>query len=68
MKKLLATLVIGLIMVYFVDSAFKIDGLTQEMLIDNAVRFFLGFVVTSIGSCSKFKSKTKVFMYVFLLL
>ena len=68
MKKLLATLVFGLILLFFVDTAFKIDGLTQEMLIDNSVRFFLGFLVTGIWSWSKHKWKSKIFMYVFLVL
>ncbi len=66
MKKLLATLVFGLILLFFIDTAFKIDGLTQEMLINNSVRFFLGFLVTGIWSWSKHKWKTKIFMYVFL--
>ena len=68
MKKLIATLIVGLILLYFIEISFKIDGLTQEMLIDNSVRFFLGFLVTGIWSRSEHKWKTKIYMYVFLVL
>ena len=63
MKKILATLVIGLVLLYLIDSAFKIDGLTEEMIIDNSMRFLLGFVVMGMWHWPKFK----IYMYVILI-
>ncbi len=68
MKKLLSTLIIGLILLFFVDTAFRIDGFSQEMLIDNSVRFFLGFLFTGLWYWSTHKWKSKAFLYVFLIL
>ena len=68
MKKLLSTFVIGLILLYFVDIAFKIDGFSQDMLINNSVRFFLGFLFSGIWYWSTHKWRSKAFMYVFLIL
>ncbi len=68
MNKLLATLAIGLLLLYFVDAAFHIDGLTKEMLTDNSFRFLLGFILISIWSWSEHKHKPKIFMYLLLVI
>lgn len=62
MKKLFSTLAVGLIFLYLIDSAFKIDGLTGEMLIDNSMRFLLGFI----GMGMWHWPKLKIYMYVVL--
>jgi hypothetical protein len=64
MKKLLSTLIIGLILLYLIDSAFQIDGLKPEMLMDNLVRFFLGFMLIGIWGLAKHRLKLKIFMYI----
>ncbi len=66
MKKLLATFVIGLILLFFVDTAFKLDGFKPEMLIDNAIRFFWGFLLLLVWGWSKQQRKYKVFFYIFI--
>jgi len=66
MKKLHATLIFGLILLFFIDTAFKIDGLTQEMLINNSVRFFWGFLLLLVWGSSQQKRKYKVLFYVFI--
>jgi signal transduction histidine kinase len=67
MKKLLATIVYGFILLFFIHTAFKIDGLTQEMLINYSVRFFLGFLLLLAWGWSKQKRKYKVFLYSFII-
>lgn len=67
MKKLLSTLFFGLILLFFIDNAFRIDGLKQEILIDNSVRFFLGFLISGIWCWSTLKWKFKTFIYVMLI-
>ncbi|MGZ4981532.1 MAG: hypothetical protein ACXV8P_11890 [Methylobacter sp.] len=48
--KLISTVIIaGLILLYFIDSAFKLNPFNAEMLIHSGLRFFTGFLVLGIG-------------------
>ena len=47
--KLVGVTVIGLILLYFVTAAFKIDLFNAEMLVHSGLRFFAGFLVLGIG-------------------
>ncbi|MDO9254231.1 MAG: hypothetical protein Q7U54_01875, partial [Bacteroidales bacterium] len=39
----------GLILLYFIDSAFKLNPFNSEMLIHSGLRFLAGFLVLGIG-------------------
>jgi NhaP-type Na+/H+ or K+/H+ antiporter len=62
MKKIIATLTIGLVLLYLLDSAFKIDGLTREMLIDNLIRYILGFICFYYVAWTKRKFKNTFYL------
>lgn len=48
--KLVSTVIIaGLILLYFIDSAFKLNPFESEMLIHSGLRFLTGFLVLGIG-------------------
>ncbi|MFI3155053.1 MAG: hypothetical protein QX199_02735 [Methylococcaceae bacterium] len=48
--KLVSTVIIaGIILLYFIDSAFKLNTFDPEMLIHSGLRFFTGFLVLGIG-------------------
>jgi len=49
MKLVSAVVIIGIILLYFVDSAFKFNTFEPEMLIHSAIRFFAGFLILGIG-------------------
>ena len=68
MKKIILTLIIGLLLLYFIDAAFHVDGLTEDMLVDNAIRFLLGFTVMTAWNWSEHKFKPRIFFYVVLVL
>jgi hypothetical protein len=59
MKGLAIVIGLGLILLYFVDAALKIQLFTTEMLIHSGIRFFTGFVILGIsvfyGHAIKFK-------------
>lgn len=40
---------VGLILLYFLDAAFKLPMLDTELLIHSAIRFFTGFFLMGIG-------------------
>jgi hypothetical protein len=40
---------VGLILLYFVNAAFKIDIFNWEMAIHSAIRFFSGFIFLGVG-------------------
>lgn len=49
MKLISLVMVLGLIVLYFMDIAFRIDMMNWEMLIHSALRFFTGFILLGIG-------------------
>ncbi|MEC4750295.1 hypothetical protein [Methylomicrobium sp. Wu6] len=49
MKLIGFILFIGLILLYFLAAAFKLDMLTLEMLSHIAIRFLIGFMILGIG-------------------
>ncbi|MFK5947734.1 MAG: hypothetical protein QM500_03055 [Methylococcales bacterium] len=68
MKKIISTLVVGLLLVYFIDAAFQVDGLTEEMLVNNFFRFLLGFLMMGLWGWSEHKHKSKIFIYILIAL
>jgi hypothetical protein len=66
MKIFSACLLIGLVILYFIDAAFNIDNLNREMFLHNLVRFFSGFVFLGIWNWYKHKLKIKVALYLIL--
>lgn len=61
---------IGLILLYFVNAALKIDVFTWEMLIHSGIRFFTGFIILGISYfyAHKLKLKLSVFLVLALVL
>ena len=49
MKLLSIVIIAGIILLYFVDSAFKLNTFDPEMLIHSGLRFFIGFLILGIG-------------------
>lgn len=49
MKLVSIVIIAGLILLYFIDPAFKLDTFDPEMLIHSGLRFFTGFLVLGIG-------------------
>lgn len=49
MKLLGMVIIVGIILLYFVDSAFKLNTFDPEMLIHSGLRFFIGFLILGIG-------------------
>ncbi|MGZ4968690.1 MAG: hypothetical protein ACXV8O_11205 [Methylobacter sp.] len=49
MKLVSIVLIAGIILLYFIDSAFKLNTFDPEMLIHSGLRFFLGFLILGIG-------------------
>ncbi|MGZ8928448.1 MAG: hypothetical protein ACXW03_08330 [Methylobacter sp.] len=49
MKLVSIVVIAGLILLYFVDSAFKLSPFNAEMMIHSGLRFFTGFLVLGIG-------------------
>lgn len=68
MKLLLSTIIIGLILVYVMGAAFRIDNLNLEMLVHNTVRFATGFVFLGIWVGYKRRLKLKLALYIVLAL
>ena len=66
MQKLYLTLVVGFILLFFVDSAFRVEILNLEMFIHNLVRFFAGFVFLGIWGWYEHRLKFKISMYIIL--
>ena len=63
-------MIVGLILLYFVDAAFKLPLLNAEMLIHSAIRFFTGFILIGIGVfyAHKIRFKSAVYLILALLL
>ncbi|MGR9045063.1 MAG: hypothetical protein ACU83N_07195 [Gammaproteobacteria bacterium] len=68
MKTLLPTVIIGLIVLYFMDVAFHIDDWTMEMFVHNTVRWVAGFVFLGIWVWYKQRLKLKAALYLVLAL
>ena len=68
MKLVSLVMIAGLILLYFVDAAFKIQIMNWEMLIHSAIRFFTGFVLIGIGVFYAHKIKLKSAVYLILAL
>ncbi|MEY3288512.1 MAG: hypothetical protein RLZZ419_754 [Pseudomonadota bacterium] len=49
MKLISMVIIAGLILLYFMDAAFKIHIMNAEMLIHSGLRFFTGFILVGIG-------------------
>ena len=49
MKLVSIVIIAGIILLYFIDSAFKLNTFDPEMLIHSSLRFFTGFLVLGIG-------------------
>ncbi len=61
-------MIAGLILLYFVDAAFKIQIMNWEMLIHSALRFFTGFILIGIGVFYAHKIRFKSAVYLVLAL
>jgi hypothetical protein len=49
MKLVSSVIITGLILLYFIDMAFKLNPFNAEMLIHSGLRFVTGFLVLGIG-------------------
>ncbi len=49
MKLVSIVIIAGFILLYFIDSAFKLNPFNAEMLIHSGLRFLVGFLVLGIG-------------------
>lgn len=59
MKLVSIVIVIGMILLYFIDVAFKLNPFNAEMLIHSGLRFLVGFLVLGIGVFYAHKIKLK---------
>ena len=66
MKLLAVILVLGLIPIYLMNAAFRIDTLSSELLIHGALRFFTGFFLIGIVYFYEHKIKLKSLVYLIL--
>lgn len=66
MKKFISSLLVGLILLYLVDIALRVNSLNLEMLIHNLVRFFAGFVILGIWIWDEHKIRLKISLYIIL--
>ncbi len=68
MKLIGIVTIAGLILLYFMDAAFKLQIMNLEMLIHSALRFFTGFILIGIGVFYAHKIKLKSAVYLILAL
>jgi hypothetical protein len=70
MKLVSLVMILGLILLYFVDAAFKIQIMNWEMLIHSTIRFFTGFALIGIGVfyAHKIRLRSAVYLVVALVL
>ena len=59
---------VGLILLYFVNAALKIDIFNLEMFIHSGIRFFTGFLILGIGFFYEQKIGFKIALYLVLAL
>ncbi len=68
MKLISIVMIVGLVLLYFMDAAFKIQIMNPEMLIHSCLRFFTGFILIGIGVFYAHKIKLKSAVYLILAL
>jgi hypothetical protein len=68
MKLVGIAICVGLVLLYFVNAALKIDIFTWEMLFHSGIRFFTGFIILGIGCFYEHKLKLKIAVYLILAL
>lgn len=68
MKLVSLVMIAGLVLLYFVDAAFKIQIMSWEMLIHSALRFFTGFILIGVGVFYAHKIRLRSAVYLVLLL
>ena len=68
MKLVSLVMIAGLVLLYFVDAAFKIQIMNWEMLIHSALRFFTGFILIGVGVFYAHKIRLRSAVYLVLLL
>ena len=70
MKLIGIVMIAGLILLYFVDAAFKIQIMNWEMLSHSALRFFTGFILIGVGVfyAHKIRLKSAVILVLVLVL
>ncbi|MFI3136732.1 MAG: hypothetical protein QX197_08135 [Methylococcaceae bacterium] len=63
MNRIVIVIVAGLILLYFLDAAFKLPTLQAELLTHSAIRFCIGFFIMGIGVfyAHTFKLKSAVY-------
>ncbi|MEQ1546912.1 hypothetical protein [Methyloglobulus sp.] len=59
---------VGLVLLYFVNAALKINIFNWEMLIHSGIRFFTGFIILGISCFYEHKIKLKIAVYLVLAL
>lgn len=68
MKLVGIVIVAGLILLYFIDAAFKINPFNTEMLIHSGLRFLTGFMILGIGVFYAGKIRLKYALFLVLAL
>jgi hypothetical protein len=68
MIKLNMAIFVGLILLYFVNAALRVDIFNWEMLIHSGIRFFTGFLILGIGFFYEHKIGFKIAIYLILAL
>lgn len=68
MKLVNIAIIIGFILLYFVNAALKIDIFNSEMLIHSGIRFLTGFLILGIGYFYQHKLQLKIAIYLVLAL
>lgn len=68
MKLVGIAIFVGLILLYFVNAALKINIFNWEMLIHSGIRFFTGFIILGIGCFYEHKINLKISVYLVLAL
>jgi hypothetical protein len=66
MKLVTIAITIGLILLYFVNAALKVDIFNWEMLIHSGIRFFTGFIILGISYFYAHKLKLKISIFLVL--
>lgn len=70
MKLISSVMMLGLVLLYFMDIAFRINMLNLEMFIHSVIRFFIGFILLGAGVfyAHRLRFKTAVFVVLALVL
>ncbi len=66
MKPVSIAVVVGMILLYFIDAALKIDLFNREMVIHSGIRFFTGFIILGIACFYEHKIKFSISLYLVL--